>query len=86
MEAIIARRRRLAIIVPDDGAELTSNAVLGGRPAYRVALHRGRQADAEAFVESFNGPLREECLNEYVFATLCDARWIVEAWRINTTR
>ncbi len=41
-----------------------------------------------AFVESFNGRLRDECLNEHVFTTLAEARWIVEAWRVdyNTVR
>ena len=40
------------------------------------------------FVESFNGRLRDECLNEHVFMTLVEARQIVEAWRIdyNTVR
>ena len=41
-----------------------------------------------AFVESFNGRLRDECLNEHVFGTLAEARRIVETWRIdyNTVR
>ena len=41
-----------------------------------------------AFVESFNGRLRDECLNEHVFMTLVEVRQIVEAWRIdyNTVR
>lgn len=34
-----------------------------------------------AFVESFNSKLRDECLNEYVFSTLAEARTIIEAWR-----
>ena len=40
------------------------------------------------FVESFNGRMRDECLNEHVFGSLTDARQIVEAWRIdyNTVR
>ena len=40
------------------------------------------------FLESFNGRLRDECLNERLFASLKDARSIVEAWRIdyNTQR
>jgi Integrase core domain len=40
------------------------------------------------FVESFNGRMRDECLNEHVFTTLAEARHIVEAWRIdyNTVR
>ena len=41
-----------------------------------------------AFIESFNGRLRDECLNESVFTTLAEVRRIVEAWRIdyNTVR
>ncbi len=34
-----------------------------------------------AFVESFNSKLRDECLNEHVFLTLAEARKIIEAWR-----
>ena len=39
-------------------------------------------------MESFNGKLRDECLNEHVFASLAEARRIIEAWRIdyNTVR
>ena len=40
------------------------------------------------FVESFNGKLRDECLNEHLFANLRQARQIIEEWRIdyNTNR
>ena len=40
------------------------------------------------FVESFNGRLRDECLNEHLFANLTQARRIIEEWRIdyNTNR
>jgi putative transposase len=40
------------------------------------------------FIESFNGRLRDECLNEHLFANLAEARTIIEAWRIdyNTRR
>ena len=34
-----------------------------------------------AFGESFNGRLRDECLNEQWFLTLADARQAIEAWR-----
>ena len=39
-------------------------------------------------MESFNGKLRDECLNEHVFSSLAQARHIIEAWRIdyNTVR
>jgi putative transposase len=40
------------------------------------------------YCESFNGRLRDECLNEHVFRSLWEARRLVEAWRIdyNTVR
>jgi hypothetical protein len=40
------------------------------------------------FLRSFNGKLRDECLNEQVFSSLAEARRIIEYWRIdyNTAR
>jgi hypothetical protein len=35
----------------------------------RIALHRARQPMQNGFVESFNGRLRDECLNEHLFVT-----------------
>ena len=52
----------------------------------RVALHRTRQTDANGFVESFNGRLRDECLNEHLFTNLKEARQIIEEWRIDYNR
>jgi putative transposase len=41
-----------------------------------------------AFIESFNGRLRDECLSEHLFINLKQARLIIEDWRIdyNTRR
>jgi putative transposase len=41
-----------------------------------------------AYIESFNGRLRDECLNEHWLMSLPAARGIVEAWRgdYNTVR
>jgi len=36
-----------------------------------------------AFVESFNGTFRDECLNENWFVSLADAQRTIEAWRID---
>lgn len=36
-----------------------------------------------AYVESFNGRLRDECLNEHWFLSLADVRDTVEAWRLD---
>ena len=34
-----------------------------------------------AFIESFNGKFRDECLNEHWFVTLPEAQVVIEAWR-----
>jgi putative transposase len=41
-----------------------------------------------AFIESFNGKLRDECLNQHWFVSLEEARRIIKSWRMdyNTTR
>jgi putative transposase len=41
-----------------------------------------------AYIESFHGRFRDECLNEAWFLSLADARRIIEAWRqdYNTVR
>jgi putative transposase len=40
----------------------------------------GKPTD-NAYVESFNGTLRSECLNAHWFATLAEAKQVIEAWR-----
>lgn len=37
------------------------------------------------FVESFNGRLRDECLNEHLFANLCHARELILSWHDHYT-
>ena len=41
-----------------------------------------------AYIESFNGKFRDECLNEHWFVTMAQARRVIETWRIeyNTER
>jgi putative transposase len=53
-----------------------------------MALHRARQTDAERFIESFNGRLRDELLNETLFSSLPQARTALANWRVdyNTAR
>jgi transposase InsO family protein len=64
------------------GTELTSGAVLRwatGRLAWHY-IEPGKPVQ-NAFIESFNSRLRDECLNEHVFLSLTEARQIIEAWR-----
>ena len=69
-------------VVSDNGTELTSGAVLRWATR-RVAWHYiepGKPVQ-NAFIESFNSKLRDECLNQDVFSSLGEARAIIEAWR-----
>jgi len=73
------------MIVSDNGTEMTSRAVLCWSAEQAIAWHyiapgRPRQ---NAFIEAFNSRLRDECLNEHVFASLAEAQRIIEAWRID---
>lgn len=42
----------------------------------------GKPTD-NGFVESFNGRLRDECLNQHIFVSLAEARSIFEKWRLD---
>ncbi len=48
-----------------------------------VGLHfiNPGKPNENAFVESFNGRQRDECMNENLFSTLNEARAIIEKWR-----
>lgn len=82
LERLALARSTPQIMVSDNGTELTSGAVL--RWAIdRVAWHyiQPGKPVQNAFIESFNSRLRDECLNEHVFVSLAEARAIIEAWR-----
>ena len=82
LERLAIERATPETVVSDNGTELTSGAVLRWATR-RVAWHYiepGKPVQ-NAFIESFNSKLRDECLNEYVFSSLGEARTIIEAWR-----
>jgi putative transposase len=73
------------MVVSDNGTELTSNAILKWQEGRKVEWHYiapGKPMQ-NGFVESFNGRLRDECLNEHVFANLRHARDLIAARREN---
>lgn len=72
-------------IVIDHGPEFISNAL--DEWAYRrgIKLHfirPGKPVD-NAFIESFNGRLRDECLNLNWFASMGQAKRVIQEWRID---
>ena len=73
------------MVVSDNGTELTSNAILKWQEDRKVDWHYiapGKPMQ-NGLVESFNGRMRDECLNEHLFDTLRHARNLVAAWRID---
>ena len=70
-------------IVSDNGTELTSRAILEWQNETGIAWHYIAPGTPQqnGFVESFNGKLRDECLNEEVFDSLAHARKILGHWR-----
>lgn len=90
LDRIIAFRGKPLMIVSDNGTELTSHAILRWQEERAVAWHyiAPGKPQQNGFVESFNGRLRDECLNEHLFRSLPAARTIIGAWRVdyNTCR
>ncbi len=83
LDRLVAERGRPERLVTDNGPEFAGRAL--DRWAYErgVELHfirPGRPVE-NAYIESFNGKFRDECLNEHWFADLWDARRTIEAWR-----
>jgi putative transposase len=83
LDRLVFERGRPKMIVSDNGSELTSNAILAWADESRVAWHYiapGKPMQ-NAFIESFNGRLRDELLNETLFTSLAQARVVLESWR-----
>ena len=90
LEQLRERRGKPTAIQVDNGTEFTSRVVDQWAYQNGVALHfieRGKPTQ-NAFIESFNGKFRDECLNQNWFGDLREAREVIEAWRIdyNTVR
>jgi len=90
LEAIAADRGYPEAVVSDNGTELTSMAILAWAQKHGVAWHyiAPGKPQQNAYVESFNGRLRDECLNETLFTSMAQARAVLAAWRqdYNTVR
>jgi putative transposase len=80
--------RELDAVVSDNDTELTSMAILRWSEERRVDWHdiAPGKPQQNAFVESFIGRLRDECLNETLFSSLPQARAVLAAWRRNYNR
>ena len=83
LDRLMASQGKPANTLSDNGTEFTSKAM------FYWAQERGIQLNfiepgkptQNAFIESFNGRLRDECLNESVFNNIHHARAVIESWR-----
>jgi len=90
LDVLIVKHGKPATVGSDNGTELTSNAIVSWMAETGVDWHYidpGKPVQ-NAFIESFNGRLRDEFLNETLFTSLAQARAALEDWRrdYNTVR
>ena len=83
LDQIVAERGMPATIVSDNGTEFTSMAILqwvqgNGIDWHYIAPGKPQQ---NGFIESFNGKLRDECLNEALFSSLTQAKETLKEWK-----
>jgi transposase InsO family protein len=87
---IIERRGKPGMIVSDNGTELTSHAIFKWCKDHKIDWHYiapGKPMQ-NGYVESFNGKMRDELLNETLFFSLDHARTVIAEWveDYNTSR
>ena len=83
LDQLIEERGKPRTILSDNGTEFTSNAILQWSEERQVNwqyIQPGKPYQ-NGKIESFNGKLRDECLNEHLFLSLKDAERIIEDWR-----
>jgi putative transposase len=82
LTTLIEARGKPTMIVSDNGTEFTSNAILQWSKECQVEWHYiapGKPMQ-NGYIESFNGRMRDELLNESLFLDLAQARQMITAW------
>ena len=90
LATLFEARGKPITVVSDNGTEFTSNAILTFADNRKIDWHyiAPGKPTQNAFIESFNGRLRDELLNETLFPSLNHARAMLAVWRkdYNTER
>jgi len=83
LDEVCARRGKPAVIRTDNGPEFIGKAILNWayRSGIALKLIEPGKPNQNAYVESFNGRLRDECLNEHWFTSISHAKVVIEDWR-----
>jgi len=83
LDRLFTTRSLPAALILDNGPEFAGTALDVWATQHGVYLHfiQPGKPVQNAFIESFNGKFRDECLNEHWFLTLQEAQLVIEAWR-----
>jgi putative transposase len=83
LDRLFAGRPLPDTLMLDNGPEFSGHALDRWAFQHGVQLHfiQPGKPVQNAFIESFNGKFRDECLNEHWFLTLQEAQLVIEAWR-----
>lgn len=83
LERLAMIRGLPAVITVDNGPEFAGKALDAWAYQNHIKLHfiRPGKPVENAYIESFNGRFRDECLNENIFTNIDEARRIIETWR-----
>jgi putative transposase len=83
LSRVLRRRSPPQAITVDNGGEFVSRAMDAWAYGHDVRLDfiRPGKPVENAFIESFNGRLRDECLNSHVFTSVAEAQVVLDAWR-----
>lgn len=82
LERIVEFRGKPRAIVCDNGPEFISGKMFDWSQKSKVDLHfiQPGKPQQNAFIESFNGRMRDECLNVNLFNSLLEARVVISEW------
>ena len=83
LDGLAVSRGLPRVIRTDNGKEFCGRAMLTWAHTHQVKLTliEPGKPNQNAYIESFNGRLRDECLNEHWFLNLAHAQTLIEAWR-----
>ena len=83
LNRLVRQRGAPRYLFADNGAEFTGHLVdlWAYHHGTRIDFSRPGEPTDNAFIETFNGSLRDECLNVHWFATIAEAKALIEAWR-----
>jgi putative transposase len=83
LNRLVRQRAAPTYLFADNGAGFTGHLVdlWACHHGTRIDFSRPGKPTDHAFIETFNGSLRDECLNLHWFATMAEAKAIIEAWR-----